>query len=146
MQLGTDRPDAPAVKARSRRGLGQGRWKMTSEHPWRLQDLEYEPAGGGRERATIDGVEIVRVNGKYSITFPYGQWRDKDEKEVGICGFALSIPQTRLGAITNGLAPFPRHHSQASAVLDSSCTQPQGDGCARLASAGGTVGGENAIS
>jgi len=34
------------------------------------------------ERATIDGVEIVRVNGKYSITSPYGQWRDKDEKEV----------------------------------------------------------------
>src|SRR5262245_13313104 len=82
MQLGTDRPDAPAVKARSRRGLGQGRWKMTSEHPWRLQDLEYEPAGGGRERATIGGVEIVRVNGKCSITSPYGQWRDKDEKEV----------------------------------------------------------------
>ena len=46
---------------------------MTSEHPWRLQDLEYEPADGGRERATIDGVEIVRVNGKYSITSPYGR-------------------------------------------------------------------------
>jgi hypothetical protein len=55
---------------------------MTSEHPWRLQDLEFEPAGEGTERATIDGVEIVRVNGKYSITSPHGQWRDKDEKEV----------------------------------------------------------------
>jgi hypothetical protein len=37
---------------------------MTDEKPWRLADLTFVPLGDGRERATINGVEIVRLNGR----------------------------------------------------------------------------------
>jgi hypothetical protein len=41
---------------------------MTDEKPWRLADLKFEPMGDDRrERATIDGVEIVREDERYWI-------------------------------------------------------------------------------
>ena len=45
---------------------------MTNEKPWRiadlLADLTFVPLGNGRERATINGVQIVRQNAKKSLT------------------------------------------------------------------------------
>jgi hypothetical protein len=35
-----------------------------------------------REKATIDGVEIVRQDGRYWINSPYGQWSNLGEEEV----------------------------------------------------------------
>ena len=56
---------------------------MTDQKPWRLEDLVFESMGDDlRERATIDGVEIVRQDGRYWINSPYGQWSNLDEKEV----------------------------------------------------------------
>jgi hypothetical protein len=41
---------------------------MTDEKPWCLADLMFEPMGDDlREKATIDGVEIVREDGRYWI-------------------------------------------------------------------------------
>ena len=37
---------------------------MTNDHPWRLADLSFAPSGNGRARATINGVEVVRENGR----------------------------------------------------------------------------------
>jgi hypothetical protein len=36
---------------------------VTNDRPWRLADLSFAPSGNGRERATINGVEVVRENG-----------------------------------------------------------------------------------
>ena len=45
---------------------------MTDQKPWRLEDLVFESMGDDqRERATIDGVEIVRQDGRYWINSPY---------------------------------------------------------------------------
>jgi hypothetical protein len=56
---------------------------MTDQKPWRLEDLAFESMGDDqREKATIDGVEIVRQDGRYWINSPYGQWSDLDENEV----------------------------------------------------------------
>jgi hypothetical protein len=56
---------------------------MTDQKPWRLADLIFEPMGDDqRERATIDGVEIVRRDGRYSITAPEEVWSNIDEDEV----------------------------------------------------------------
>jgi hypothetical protein len=56
---------------------------MTDQKPWRLEDLAFESMGDDqREKATIDGVEIVRQDGRYRINSPYGQWSDLDENEV----------------------------------------------------------------
>jgi ABC-type uncharacterized transport system substrate-binding protein len=41
---------------------------VTNDRPWRLADLSFAPSGNGRERATINGVEVVRENGRYWIT------------------------------------------------------------------------------
>ena len=35
-----------------------------------------------RERATIDGVEIVRQDGRYWINSPYAQWSNLNDREV----------------------------------------------------------------
>jgi hypothetical protein len=35
-----------------------------------------------REKATINGVEIVRRDGRYSITAPEQEWSNLDEDEV----------------------------------------------------------------
>jgi hypothetical protein len=56
---------------------------MTDEKPWRLADLTFVPLGDGRERATINGVEIVRLNGRYWIRAQNGPlWDDIDERGV----------------------------------------------------------------
>jgi hypothetical protein len=47
--------------------LGKEEVEMT-EKPWRLADLMFEPMGDDlREKATINGVEIVRKDGRYWI-------------------------------------------------------------------------------
>jgi hypothetical protein len=57
--------------------------EMTDQKPWRLEDLAFESMGDDRtEKVTIDGVEIVRQDGRYWINSPYGQWSNLDEKEV----------------------------------------------------------------
>jgi hypothetical protein len=56
---------------------------MTDEKQWRLADLIFEPMGDDRrEGATIDGVEIVRQDGRYSITAPEQEWSNIDEDKV----------------------------------------------------------------
>jgi hypothetical protein len=56
---------------------------MTDQKPWRLEDLAFESMGDDRrEKATIDGVEIVRQDGRYWINSPYGQWSNLGEEEV----------------------------------------------------------------
>jgi hypothetical protein len=56
---------------------------MTDQKPWRLADLEFEPTGDDqRERAMIEGVEIVRRDGRYWIDSPHGQWPNINEREV----------------------------------------------------------------
>ena len=56
---------------------------MTDQKPWRLEDLVFEFMGDDlRERATIDGVEIVRQDGRYWINSPYAQWSNLDDREV----------------------------------------------------------------
>ena len=57
---------------------------MTDQKPWRLEDLVFESMGDDlREIATIDGVEIVRQNGRYWISAPYAQWANLTDREVG---------------------------------------------------------------
>jgi len=58
---------------------------MSDQRPWRLEDLAFEPVGDDqRERATIDGVAIVRQDGKYSIdaTDPEHHWENLEERDV----------------------------------------------------------------
>jgi hypothetical protein len=59
---------------------------MTSDpndRPWRLTDLAFVPAGDGRERAAINGVEVIRENGRYWIITPSGPiWSNIDERGV----------------------------------------------------------------
>jgi len=56
---------------------------VTNDRPWRLTDLTFVPAGNGRERATINGVEVIRENGRYWITTPSGSiWSNIDERGV----------------------------------------------------------------
>ena len=44
---------------------------MTDQKPWRLEDLVFESMGDDqREKATIDGIEIIRRDGRYSINSP----------------------------------------------------------------------------
>jgi hypothetical protein len=45
---------------------------MINDRPWRLADLKFVPSGNGREKATINGVRIVRENGRYWILTPNG--------------------------------------------------------------------------
>ena len=52
---------------------------MTDQKPWRLEDLAFESMGDDqREKATIDGVEIVRKEGRYWIKSPHGAWTNLD--------------------------------------------------------------------
>jgi hypothetical protein len=70
----------PAMKWDPEEGRRDG---MADQKPWRLEDLAFESTGDDqREKATIDGVEIVRRDGRYWIHSPNGQWRDIDENEV----------------------------------------------------------------
>jgi hypothetical protein len=53
---------------------------VTNDRPWRLAELSFIPSGNGRERATINGVEVVRENGRYWIITPNGPlWSNIDE-------------------------------------------------------------------
>jgi hypothetical protein len=55
---------------------------LTDEKPWRLADLTFEPVGDGRrEKATIDGIEIVREEGSTGSTPPTA-WSDASEAEA----------------------------------------------------------------
>jgi hypothetical protein len=57
--------------------------EMTDQKPWCLEDLVFEPMGDDlREWARIDGVEIVRQDGRYWINSPYGQWSNINDGEV----------------------------------------------------------------
>jgi hypothetical protein len=67
--------------------LAQWKVEMTNEKPWRiadlLADLTFVPVGNRMERATINGVQIVRQNGRYWIMTNNGpQWSDIGEKDV----------------------------------------------------------------
>jgi hypothetical protein len=76
-------PEAPAVRREAEEDWGKGEVEMTDQKPWRLEDLAFESMGDDRrEKATIDGVEIVRQDGRYWINSPYGQWPNLDEEEV----------------------------------------------------------------
>jgi hypothetical protein len=56
---------------------------MTDQKPWRLEDLVFESMGDDlREWARIDGVEIVRQDGRYWINAPYAQWSNLTDREV----------------------------------------------------------------
>ena len=49
---------------------------MTDQKPWRPEDLAFESMGDDRRRkATIDGVEIVRQDGRYWINSPTASGR-----------------------------------------------------------------------
>jgi hypothetical protein len=57
--------------------------EVTNDRPWRLADLSFASSGNGRERAAINGVEVVRENRRYWITTPNGPiWSDIDERGV----------------------------------------------------------------
>jgi hypothetical protein len=57
--------------------------EVTNDRPWRLADLTFVPAEAGRERATLEGVEVVRENGRYWILTPNGPlWSNIDERGV----------------------------------------------------------------
>ena len=61
---------------------------MTNDRPWRLADLKFVPSGNGREKATINGIRIVREDGRYWILTPNGPlWSNLDERGVD---FALN--------------------------------------------------------
>jgi hypothetical protein len=63
--------------------LGQEKFAVTEGQSWRLSDLTFVPAGDRTERATINGVEVIRENGRYWImTLDGPQWFDIDEREV----------------------------------------------------------------
>ena len=56
---------------------------VTNDRPWRLADLSFVPSGNGREKATINGVEVVKENGRYWIITPNGPlWSNIDERGV----------------------------------------------------------------
>ena len=56
---------------------------MTEQKPWRLEDLTFESLGDDRsEKATINGIKIVRQDGRYLINSPDDQWPDLAEGEV----------------------------------------------------------------
>jgi hypothetical protein len=50
---------------------------VSEGHSWRLADLTFVPTGDQTERATLDGVEVIRENGRYWIMTRNGpQWFD----------------------------------------------------------------------
>src|SRR5215471_19877752 len=70
-----EEPGGSGGEARRRRGLGEREVAVTNDRPWRLADLTFVPSGSGRERATINGVRVVRQNGRYWIMTRNGpQW------------------------------------------------------------------------
>jgi hypothetical protein len=71
------------VKRGAEEDWGRRKVEMTDQKPWRLEDLAFESMGDDqRERAMIDGVVIMRQDGKYWINAPERQWSDLDERDV----------------------------------------------------------------
>jgi hypothetical protein len=63
--------------------LGQSEVAVSEGQSWRLADLNFVSTGDGTERATLDGVEVIRENGRYWIMTLNGpQWFDIDEREA----------------------------------------------------------------
>ena len=62
--------------------MGEREVAVTNDRPWRLEDLTFVPSGDGRERATINCVEVVRRNKRYWISSPVRQYSDIAEKDV----------------------------------------------------------------
>jgi hypothetical protein len=55
---------------------------VTTDQTWRLADLTFV-SEDGRERATINGVEVIRENGRYWIITSNGPiWSNIDERGV----------------------------------------------------------------
>jgi hypothetical protein len=70
-------PPEPDVQGRGDDG------SVTNDRPWRLGDLSFVPSGNGRETATINGVEVVKENGRYWIITANGPlWSNIDERGV----------------------------------------------------------------
>ena len=56
---------------------------VTDDQSWRLANLTFVPSGDGKETATINGVEVIRENGRYWIITPAGPiWSNIDERGV----------------------------------------------------------------
>jgi hypothetical protein len=78
-----EEPERTRCEAGGGEGLGSTEVEVTNERPWRLADLTFLPAETGRERATLEGVEVVRENGRYWILTPDGPlWSNIDERGV----------------------------------------------------------------
>ena len=77
-------PSEPAAPPREPETQGRGDdGSVTNDRPWRLADLSFVPSGNGREKATINGVEVVKENGRYWIITPNGPlWSNIDERGV----------------------------------------------------------------
>jgi flagellar protein FliO/FliZ len=77
-------PSEPAAPPRELDTQGRGDdASVTNDRPWRLADLSFVPSGNGREKATINGVEVVKENGRYWIITANGPlWSNIDERGV----------------------------------------------------------------
>jgi hypothetical protein len=77
-------PSEPAAPPREPDTQGRGDdGSVTNDRPWRLADLSFVPSGNGRETATINGVEVVKENGRYWIITANGPlWSNIDERGV----------------------------------------------------------------
>ena len=89
---------------------------MTDQKPWRLEDLVFESMGDDlRERATIDGVEIVRQDGRYWINSPYAQWSNL---MIGRSTPLLIFCSTSGGAGSDALMPLKLRPTGLGAGID----------------------------
>jgi flagellar protein FliO/FliZ len=82
---GDDRsPSEPAAPAREPDTQGRDDdGSVTNGRPWCLADLSFVPSGNGREKATMNGIEVVKENGRYWIITPNGPlWSNIDERGV----------------------------------------------------------------
>jgi hypothetical protein len=77
-------PSEPATPPREPDMQGRGDdGSVTNDRPWRLADLSFVPSGNGRKKATINGVEVVKENGRYWIIAANGPlWSNIDERGV----------------------------------------------------------------
>jgi flagellar protein FliO/FliZ len=77
-------PSEPAAPPREPDTQGRGDdGSVTNDRPWRLADLSFVPSGNGREKVTMNGVEVMKENGRYWITTPNGPlWSNIDERGV----------------------------------------------------------------
>jgi hypothetical protein len=79
----TETAEAATAASWAEEDWAEGEVEMTNDRPWRLADLKFVPSGNGREKATINGIEVVRESGRYSIMTPNGPlWSNIDERGV----------------------------------------------------------------